>query len=181
MIKYRNNLVGKKFGELTVKEFSHLDKWKKTHWKCECSCGKEKIVRRESLIREHTKTCGDRDIHFTKNKARNWRGVGEIGLSYFNDLKRNCRGFEFNISIEYVWELFLKQNKKCALSNLDIRFGNCKDDNEATASLDRIDSRKGYIEGNVQWVYKEINFMKGNMRQEKFIEFCRQISDHNKP
>jgi hypothetical protein len=32
-----------------------------------------------------------------------------------------------------------------------------------TASLDRIDSSKGYIKGNIRWVSRAINWMKNNM------------------
>lgn len=49
-----------------------------------------------------------------------------------------------------------------------------------TASLDRIDSSKGYIEGNVQWVHKRINKMKLDDSDTEFIEWCRLIADFNK-
>jgi hypothetical protein len=49
---------------------------------------------------------------------------------------------------------------------------------EPTASLDRIDSSKGYIEGNLQWVHKNINMLKGNMLDNTFIEWCHKISKH---
>jgi hypothetical protein len=32
--------------------------------------------------------------------------------------------------------------------------------------MDRIDSNKGYVEGNVQWVYKYVNLMKRDFPQE---------------
>ena len=31
---------------------------------------------------------------------------------------------------------------------------------KGTASLDRIDSTKGYVRGNIQWVHKDINWFK---------------------
>ena len=50
--------------------------------------------------------------------------------------------------------MFLKQNKKCALTGLDIWFGISTKEKthgkkEQTASLDRIDSSKGYTKDNV--------------------------------
>jgi hypothetical protein len=45
-------------------------------------------------------------------------------------------------------------------------------------SLDRIDSSLGYIEGNVQWIYKEIQFMKRVLSQEDFIGWCEKIALH---
>ena len=49
-----------------------------------------------------------------------------------------------------------------------------------TASLDRKDSRKGYIKGNVQWLHSDINLMKQGIEQEKFIDMCRLISNRSR-
>lgn len=51
---------------------------------------------------------------------------------------------------------------------------------ETTISLDRIDSTKGYIEGNVQWVHKSVNIMKSTLTQEQFINFCKLVAENNK-
>jgi hypothetical protein len=51
---------------------------------------------------------------------------------------------------------------------------------QATASLDRIDSSKGYIEGNLQWLHKRINIMKGNMSEKEFLDFCESVTLKNK-
>lgn len=48
------------------------------------------------------------------------------------------------------------------------------------ASLDRIDSSLGYIIGNVQWVYKGVNFMKGEMSHDYFIEMCKMITENQR-
>jgi hypothetical protein len=50
---------------------------------------------------------------------------------------------------------------------------------KVTASLDRIDSSKGYVEGNVQWVHKRINIMKNDLSDSEFIEWCRVVSKNN--
>ena len=44
------------------------------------------------------------------------------------------------------------------------------------ASLDRIDSSKGYVEGNLQWVLSEVNMMKQQYSQDRFIEICKAVS-----
>lgn len=46
------------------------------------------------------------------------------------------------------------------------------------ASLDRIDSSKGYIEGNVQWVTQQANLSKHVMTMEQLYEFCRKVLNH---
>ena len=52
-----NDLTGRKFGALTVKERAP-SKSGKTRWLCECECGKHCIVFAANLIREHTTSCG---------------------------------------------------------------------------------------------------------------------------
>jgi hypothetical protein len=115
-----------------------------------------------------------------KNKEhRGWSGYEDISRTYWNNVKTGARNrsIPFNLKIEQIWELYLKQNKKCSLSGLDIGFEASKSN---TASLDRIDSKKGYEIDNVQWVHKYINQMKWDMSQEHFIEMCEIISNFQK-
>jgi len=82
---------------------------------------------------------------------------------------------EFNITLKYLWELFTIQERRCALSNIELSL----DSINFTASLDRIDSTKGYIIGNVQWLHKDINFMKNNLPLNVFLEWMKLITLNN--
>jgi hypothetical protein len=161
---------------------------KRPVWLFKCHCGKE-IKRTRSEVescQRHglTISCGCESFkHKRGNKHGLWKGFGEISKQYFTRTKRGAkkRNLEFNVTLEYLWNLFLKQNKKCALTDEDINFGSAtqKQNNSfknQTASLDRIDSSKGYVEGNVQWVHKYINNMKWDLTQNEFIEWCRKVS-----
>lgn len=112
---------------------------------------------------------------------KNWLGHGEISGAFFYNIKSNAnkRNLDFDITIEYIWELFLKQEKKCALSGINLEF--CKKNiskSDTTASLDRINSQKGYLIDNVQWIHKEINKMKTNLDENKFIYWCNLITKY---
>lgn len=48
-----------------------------------------------------------------------------------------------------------------------------------TASLDRIDSNGDYTIENVQWVHKDINLMKMNLPEDRFVTWCHKVSKHN--
>jgi len=37
----------------------------------------------------------------------------------------------------------------------------------------------GYVEGNVQWVHKIVNFMKQALPDNEFINWCRIIVNNN--
>ncbi len=111
------------------------------------------------------------------------KGVGEITLTFWKTIREGAtrRGLDFDISIEYAWQLFLAQGRQCALSGVEITFSNslkkCNPDySKFTASLDRIDSSQGYKEGNVQWVHKKINRMKGELTDREFIHWCREVA-----
>ena len=145
--------------------------------------GKSKTVIRRLLIkyqipkRKQSKYSNSCVKHYYKRRTHH-----EITGKYWANLKHGAkaRNLVFNITIDYAWQLFLDQNRKCALSGLDLVFyqpGNKFTD--TTASLDRIDSSKGYIIGNIQWVYKKINYLKMNMPQEEFIQLCKLVANHN--
>lgn len=46
------------------------------------------------------------------------------------------------------------------------------------ASLDRIDSSKGYIKGNIQFVSMIAQFAKNSFTEEQLFEFCEQVVTH---
>ena len=80
--------------------------------------------------------------------------------------------------IEDAWDIFQGQGGRCALTGLKIEFGRAEHRDETTASLDRIDSGCGYEIGNVQWVHKYVNLMKGTLSVEEFIRFCRLVTEN---
>lgn len=51
------DLVGKRYGQLTVLALDHTDDLG-SHWLCQCDCGNQKVVRANSLRSGDTKTCG---------------------------------------------------------------------------------------------------------------------------
>lgn len=137
---------------------------------CKCICNNIIKARPDQLAQKITRHCGCQH----KN---NWKGIGLLSQSFMGRIKRGAdkRKLSFDITKKYLWELYQKQNSKCALSGLDIPFGKSTIDT-SDASLDRIDSSLGYIEGNVQWVHKDVNKMKMELNQDRFIELCKLIS-----
>lgn len=113
-----------------------------------------------------------------------FKGYGEISGYHICCIKANARraNREYALTPQYLWELFLSQDRKCYFTGVTIGFppvntaGYRTDLN--TASLDRIDNTKGYVEGNVRWVHKDINKLRGALTDTRFIELCRQVSIH---
>lgn len=168
------DLKNSKIGKLEIIERDGLNKFGTVIWKCKCDCdGKIIYVLSSNLINGTTKSCGCcfEDRYGKKKIIR--EKYQEMSGSYLSTIEKNARkrNLEYNITLNYIWELFLKQERKCALSGMDLKFEYKKQ----TASLDRIDSSKGYIEGNVQWLHKDINRLKNNYSEKQLIDWSYKI------
>lgn len=123
-----------------------------------------------------TKSCGC----FAVGNAHNRDSVGNITKSLWTPIVNQARrrAIPFEITREEAWLLYLEQGGLCALSGVPLRFSvNMRDQREdQTASLDRIDSAKGYVSGNVQWVHKKVNILKNVMGNEKLFEWTSKIT-----
>lgn len=113
----------------------------------------------------------DKEKRYTRNKKTI---IGDISNYHWTKINNNAknRDLEFNITPEYIWNLWLEQNGKCKLTGVEL---NLKSIYEVTASLDRIDSKYGYIIGNVQWVHKIINWTKNALSNDEFINLCYRV------
>lgn len=118
-------------------------------------------------------------------KSPCWTGYGRVSGNYLSEIRRNSRRHNrgrINISAKYLWWLFRKQKGKCALTGQDLTLPESSSRENlklSTASIDRIDSSKGYLKGNLQWVHKRINKMKMDLDQDYFIELCRKVTKHS--
>lgn len=164
------NLENKKFGMLTAKRFEKLDDRQQALWECWCDCGTVKTVKGSRLTSGEIKSCG----------CLHRKRCGEISGAHFSNIKSHARwdGLKFDLKVDDIWNLYLTQNRKCALSGVEIVFDKVR--GKTTASLDRIDSSKGYSLDNVQWVHKEINQMKSDRSVEDFLVWINTIALHQK-
>jgi hypothetical protein len=108
----------------------------------------------------------------------------KICITFFKKIQSNAikRGLNFDLDIDYLWDLFLQQNKKCALTGVDINIVNATisyNYHLNTASLDRIDSSRGYEKDNIRWVHKAINQIKSDINDNDLIYLCHLISKNN--
>lgn len=172
------NLVGQKFAQLLVVEQLENSKTGHRKWRCLCDCGKYHNTSSSQLKKGGIKSCGCLN-HLSGKKSSKWVGYEDISGAYWWVIKNRCKRYkrELSVSIEYTWNIFIEQNRKCYLTGIPLIFAkNYRDGKkEQTASLDRIDSSKGYIEGNVRWVHKDIQKMKWDYKLKNFINYCQLI------
>lgn len=184
MSMIRKDLTGKRFGLITVLSYSRRVVRKSGtyihYWKCKDDFGFESEISSSNLCSGRVKSCG----HYLSTRKRQnhprWNGCGEVSAAMFYSIESGAkaRKIEFKITIEQIWDLFLKQESRCALSGIELKFASNDRKRDGTASLDRIDSSKSYIIENVQWVHKDINKMKQNLNEEDFIKYCKAIADY---
>lgn len=178
--KKANDLTGKKFRHLTAIQ-RVKNRRGKIFWKAQCDCGNYTEVDANALTRKDGKgavSCGCKNFR-TNQESQNWKSPNEIPWSYFFRAKCSAerRKIPFDISIEHAYEVFIKQDKKCALTGELLNFKSPR--SSITASLDRIDSDNGYVFENIQWVHKDINRLKSDWKEDKLIELCKMVVKHN--
>ena len=174
-------ILGKKFGTFTATSVHHVAASGLHFFNVECECGREKVLKGLDLIRDSQNLC------MCSNPKSRCYGCGELSLHYFSSLKRwaKMRDLNFDVTIEYLWDLFQSQVGKCALSGIPIildrkssqKVGGKHEKKIRTASLDRINSNEGYFEGNVQWAHRDANHMKWDSPENEFFEWCKKVVD----
>lgn len=189
--EYGENLSGRKIGRLTVTNASRLTTFrgkKQTQWLCQCLCGYQKWILAHRIICGSTISCGCAEEEARRSiGSRTWTGHGQISGSYWKSIlaRARAKGMSFTITIEEAWDLFKRQGGKCAITGREITMTKRHrkrpriSDELRIASLDRIDSTKGYDVGNVQWVWSVVNIMKWILPQDKFVSICKDVVNHS--
>lgn len=182
------NKPGDRYGRLVVQKVwvqKRKDNSKETVAEYRCDCGNIVVVRTKYVRCGHRQSCGCLRTQ-EGNQHHCWKGYGKLSAAMWSHIRgsaaRRSRLIPFEITIEQAWTLFEQQNGKCAISGVAISFpAKCRryGVHDSTASLDRIDSLKGYIVGNVQWVHKTVNAIKWQLPQDEFLRWCTTITFHN--
>lgn len=173
-VRFRKSKIGTIKGLMTIIDVT--DKrvlWKNGksfsyRYKLKCVCGN--VVERP--ISGWTYSCGC--IERDPNHEGNDRIAAYIKTTRNGAYKR---GLTFEVTRSDLVDLLIKQDYKCTYTDLPLTFGSRE---KRTASLDRIDSNKGYIKGNVHWVHKKVNTIKWDLGEEEFIQMCKLVAKHAK-
>ena len=150
---------------------------KKKQYTKKCSgCGNEQSYGRLDHFKSALK--GDWKCKSCSSHINNFKGkIGSMPITWY-EVKRKGglhRGYEWDLTPEYIIDLYNEQNKLCALTGWDI--GWSEKGLTSTVSIDRIDSSEGYFIGNVQLLHKDVNMAKQQYSQDYFIEMCKAITN----
>lgn len=149
-------------------------KFRTSMWMWECvKCGK---VGGPSLTNSISRPKGPACCFQNKSGNENgrWKGYKELTGVFLSSYEYGAkkRGIEWNVTPEYIWSVWESQNGICAYTGLELVHG-------STASLDRRDNALGYVEGNVQWIHRDINRMKSDFSESYFLEMCREVTKNS--
>lgn len=181
MTKYNiEDYLNKTIGNYKILRFSHK-KGTTSYWYCECKCGNARPIQVSQIMNNPSTYCNK--CKFSKSlqrKSKLWKGGDYVSATLFTNIQYNAkhkRNIPFKIDIPYLDFLWIKQGGRCSYSGELLTLPVRGDDKAFTASLDRIDSKKGYIKNNVQWVSKEVNMMKQALTEKRFLQLCKKITE----
>ena len=159
------NLIGQKFGKLTIIKGAGFNKWRRTSWLCKCECGNTKIVAGECLKNGHTKSCGclqrgrePLPLELASMRAQITR--------YKKQAKQ--RGLKYELAEKQFAELTQRDCYYCGAKPNNISGNKKLNGDYIYNGIDRIDSKKGYIVNNVVPCCKICNSAKSNMTIDNF-------------
>jgi len=154
---------------------------KLTEWFKFCqSCGNRQYYTAKTELARAIKTntvckpCHNKSGKSNKGKYK------EIPISWFEVKRKKAldKGRVFGFDIKYIWAIYIKQDRKCALSGLPLDFDT--DTENGMVSIDRINNDKGYVKRNIQLLHKDINFVKWTFAQKYFVELCNLVAKNHK-
>lgn len=141
------------------------------------------VTNKEVISKKKKEYYSKNKKHIREKSNAYWQGGWEQYLSdRFHSAQRaakkrfdgRLRNLDFIINREFLFDLVKRQDYKCAITGMSMVhiWGDMR-----SASIDRIDSSKGYTPDNVQLVCKCVNLMKNDRSNDEVVgfldEYCR--------
>ena len=146
--------------------------------KVKCNgCGNEFEMRSGRYTSRHKENNG---VHYCTHSCYHKYKPGKSPFGYFIEKCRYGNRWEYNIDSAFLEEVWKKQSGICPYTGIKMilpdskrSFRKCRSIEKP--SLDRIDTTKGYIKGNVEFVCQGINFAKHDYSKEEVLQFINKI------
>jgi hypothetical protein len=174
------NLIGQTFGRLKVISSAGNNTSNKPRWNCKCDCGNDYIASQGGLRNGLTFSCGcyRKEKLLKYNNFQNllslqrppYRGI-------YNILSIRCKRKGLELGITYEDFIKFTEIKTCYYCGGSIEWvkHHTRDKQPSAVNLDRIDSSRGYIQGNCRVCCYRCNVIKNNMTEEEFYNHIQTI------
>lgn len=145
-------------------------------------CSRECVSKGTSKVRKEMpyKPASDKMLEHLKHICGNHRD--EYTPFRYTYRCVTSRFKDVDITLDDLKETWEKQNGICPYTGLMLILPESSNVNQIDffhrASLDRIDSTKGYIKGNIQFISTPINLMKSTKSDLEVKKFLKEISNH---
>lgn len=173
--------VGDTFGTLTIVENATSYNGRQMLL-IQCRCGRKILIRPSDWKNTNScKHCMNSTYYpeTRRSSAIHYSGLRMRFLSKLrlsnNLIRGKSKKLTADLTIQQLYDKLVEQDFKCALTGLDLNVLHI-DPTSSNASIDRIDSTKNYTIDNIQWVHKDVNKMKNDFSQDRFIEICNLVS-----
>jgi len=178
--------IGKVFNHLTVLSLDMgpaVNGRRKTFFMCRCSCGVEKRINASNVVTETTKSCGCQKSTYlaAKNKEyteRVFKTPVEDRLLYLYRGGAKRVGRDYNLTKERFVELVNSDCHYCGIPPTKVRTNKARKISKPLNGIDRVDSSKGYVEGNVVPCCTDCNVAKLDHTVGEFTEWVNRIHKH---
>lgn len=173
------DLTGKEFGRLTVLERADTTKDNQIRWKCQCQCGKEKLIRGSGLRCGRTLSCGclNREINSIRSLGNEFGKKHGLSNHPLRSIRKSMIHRCYNPNNKHYATYGQKGVKVCAewLNSLSI-FIEWAQKNGWTKglSIDRKDNDGDYTPENCHWITRSENSRKNILRLWKEDKWGRR-------
>jgi hypothetical protein len=121
-----------------------------------------------------------------KNMSDKQRQIASTPEGYFKqtlgNIKHGKRKETNELTVDFLCELFKKQNGRCALSGIKMDLGDKRNGpwgNPFMCSIDRINNNVGYTKDNVWLILSSINAFKGKHSIPILLNIVKKIYEYN--
>jgi hypothetical protein len=111
---------------------------------------------------------GDKITHIIRNR---WDAA---------NARSRKHNLEFNITMDDIYNMIVKQDFKCNLTKIDLTFEMGSGRVQTNMSLDKINPNLGYTKDNIQIVCAAVNMMKSNLSNDELYNFCEKILENKR-
>ena len=171
--------VGDKFGLLTVQRIHRDLKNRRYMTDCSCDCGGYKLkVSAKNLQRGATRSCGCLKTVKKLRQPVEISARNKLIATYKGNAK--TRNLDFTLSVEECEILFKGECYFCGKPPSRPLKGKGIYGEYLYSGIDRIDSSKGYIQGNVASCCTECNLLKINKSNEEFLSHIFRIAAYQR-
>lgn len=163
------DLIGQRFGLLTVQDLACVDDDRRAIWNCKCDCGNITQVSSHSLLGGNTVSCGC--LHRSTGEIRLEEILSQMNINYCSQYRiKDCK---YKKSLPFDFAIFNDDNQLLALIEYqgDIHFkttGGWNTEEELQARQSRDEAKRQYCkEHNIKLI--EIPYTDYNILNENYL------------